>query len=140
MKKIIILSLILLGTFSCIKKKALKYDPELVGTWVSNNDSVNTWLTINTDGQGYYSTYGNDEGNVSGEVQYSLFEKKMWVGKKKFKVRKWLTGKTDGISELSTKEINTLKDTTYAIDMKMVLESTGVFSGRSITLYRIKQP
>lgn len=139
MKKIILLSFIVLGLFSCIKKKALKYDPELVGTWVSNENKVNTWLEINTDGQGYYSTVGNDEGDVSGEVQYSLFEKKMWVGKKKFKVRKWLTGITDGVSELPTKERTTLKDTTYAIDMKMILESTGVFSGRSMTLYRIKQ-
>ena len=137
MKKLAILSLVFLSMFACIKKDALKYDPKLVGTWVGNEDKVNTWLIINPDGQGYYSTYGNDEGDESGAVKYSLFEKKMWVGSKKFKVTEWLTGHTDGVSELATKEKTTLKDTTYAIDMKMILK-LGILSSRSIVLYRIK--
>lgn len=138
MKKYLILILIIGGLASCIKKKALNYDPDLVGTWVSNQDSINTWLVILQDGQGSYSTYGNDEADASGEVKYSLFEKKIWVGKKKFKVTSWLTGKTDGVSGITTKEKGTLKDTTYFIDMKMILKSTGVINGRSITFYRIK--
>ncbi len=138
MKKIIILSLVLLGTYSCIKKAALKYDPKLVGEWVSNEEGVKTWLTINTDGQGYYYTTG-DEGDVSGEVKYSLFEKKLFIGKRKFKVSKWLTGRTDGIDTLRTTVRNTGKDTIYKIDMKMVLQTTGLFSGRSVTLYRLWQ-
>lgn len=139
MKKIIVFSLVMFCMFSCIKKAALKYDPELVGTWVGNEEGVNTWLKITPDGQGYYETYGNDEADASGEVKYSLFEKKMWIGKRKFKVSKWLTGRTDDVDTLRTKELNTLKDTTYTIDMKMILNSTGVFSARSIVLYRIKE-
>jgi hypothetical protein len=138
MKKIFLLILVVFGSYGCIKKKALKYDPQLVGTWVSNQDSVYTWLMITSDGQGHYSTSGNDEAVESGEVKYSLFEKKMWIGRKKYKVEKWLTGNTDGISELQTKEFQTMKDTTYAIDMKMILKYTGALSGRSITFYRIK--
>jgi len=130
--------LVVLGFYACIKKDALKYDPELVGTWVSNQDNVYTWLTITSDGQGHYSSSDNDESDVRGEVKYSLFEKKMWIGKKKYKVEQWLTGKTDDVSELKTKEYQTLKDTTYAIDMKMILKYTGALSGRSVTFYRIK--
>jgi hypothetical protein len=139
MKKLIILSLVLFSAYSCIKKQAIKYDPELVGTWVANQDSVYTWLIINPDGIGSYSTRGNDEGDVNGEVKYSVFERKMWVDKKKFKVTVWHTGKLDRESAFTTKEKSTLKDTTYRIDKKMILESTGVFSGRSITFFRVMQ-
>ncbi len=139
MKKSAILSIVFLCMFACIKKDALKYDPKLVGTWVGNENKINTWLIINADGQGYFSTYGSGgEGDVSGAVKYSLFEKKMWIGSKKFKVTKWLTGITDGVSDLATKNKTTLKDTTYPIDMKMILQ-TGFFSSRSIVLYRVKQ-
>lgn len=137
MKKIGLAILLLAGLFSCIKKDALKYDPELAGTWVSNQDNVYTWLIITSDGQGHYATVGNDDADEKGEVKYSLFEKKMWIGRKKYKVEQWLTGKTDDVSELKTKEFQTLKDTTYAIDMKMVLRYSGI-QGRSITFYRIK--
>jgi type 1 glutamine amidotransferase len=140
MKKItIVLLASFLVCFSCIKKKALKYDPDLVGTWVSNSDSVNTWLIITSDGQGIYSTHGNNEDDAKGEVKYSLFENKMWIGEKKFKVVEWLTGITDGVSSVKTKEYTTLKDTTYYIDMKMILKTTTLFKKRSITFYRLYQ-
>lgn len=139
MKKLIILSLVFFSMYACIKKDALKYDPKLVGEWIGNEEDINTWLTINADGQGYFSTFGSGgEGDVSGAVKYSLFEKKMWIGSKKFKVTKWLTGITDGVSELKTREKTTLRDTIYPIDMKMILQ-TGFLSSRSIVLYRIKQ-
>jgi hypothetical protein len=140
MKKPAILFFVIgLLCFSCIKKKALKYDPDLVGVWVSNSDSINTWLTITPDGQGNYSTHGDDETVASGEVKYSLFENKMWVGSKKFKVEKWLTGNTEGVSSVKTKELGTLKDTTYYIDMKMILKTTALFNKRTIVLYRLHQ-
>jgi hypothetical protein len=138
-KTIIALTLILLALASCIKKKALKYDPDLAGTWVSNSDSINTWLTITPDGNGNYSTHGDDESAASGAVSYSLFENKMWVGKKKFRISHWLTGVTDGVSSVKTKEEGTLKDTTYYIDMKMVLKTTGLLNKRTIVLYRLHQ-
>lgn len=140
MKKQILLLLIIgfLG-YSCIKKKALKYDPALVGTWVSNSDSINTWLIITPDGQGSYSTHGDDEANASGEVDYSLFENKLWVGHRKFKVSKWITGRTDGVSSIRTKEYSTLKDTTYRIDMKMILKTTIFQHARTIVFYRLHQ-
>ena len=138
MKKIIIFSLILISAYSCIKKKALKYDPELVGTWVSNEDSsVYSWLIITPDGTGTYSTHGNNEEEAVGEVKYSLFERKMWIGKEKFKVLVWRSGKTDGVSSYPTKKYKTLKDTVYVIDEKMTLK-TGAL-GRTIDFYRIKQ-
>ena len=36
MKKLILITLVLICAYSCVKKKALKYEPELVVTWVSN--------------------------------------------------------------------------------------------------------
>jgi hypothetical protein len=139
MKKLTILFAIGFVFFSCIKKKALKYDPALVGVWVSNSDSINTWLTITPDGIGQYATHGDDETATSGEVKYSLFENKMWVGSKKFKVEEWLTGNTNGVSSLATKEYGTLKDTTYYIDMKMILKTTTLFNKRTIVFYRLHQ-
>ncbi|HWY37314.1 MAG TPA: hypothetical protein VNY73_02065 [Bacteroidia bacterium] len=138
-KSALLFFVVILVCFSCIKKKALKYDPALVGTWVSNSDSINSWLIITPDGQGKYSTHGNNEGSTSGEVDYSLFENKMWVGSKKFKISKWITGRTDGVSIVTTKEIGTLKDTTYRIDMQMVLKTTLFSSNRTIIFYRVHQ-
>jgi hypothetical protein len=137
MKKIIIFTLVLISAYSCIKKKALKYDPELVGTWVANDDNkVYTWLIITPEGTGTYSTYGNDEAEVVGEVKYSLFERKMWVGLEKFKVLVWRSGKTDGVSSFPAKEYKTHKDTVYIVDEKMILK-TGAL-GRTIDFFRIK--
>lgn len=140
MKKLFfLLAIVSLVSYSCVKKKALKYDPDLAGTWVSNSDSINTWLFISTDGIGKYSTYGDNDTEASGTVTYSLFENKMWVGHRKFKVSKWITGRTDGVSTLSTKEYSTLKDTTYRVDMKMILKTTIFHSGRTIVFYRVHQ-
>ncbi len=136
MKKIIIYSLLLISAYSCIKKKALKTDPELVGTWVSNEDStVYSWLIITPEGVGTYATYGNDEAEAVGDVKYSVFERKMWIGKEKFKVLVWRSGRLDGIGFLKTKEYKTRKDTTYNVDEKMVLK-TGAL-GRTINFFRI---
>lgn len=138
MKKIIIFTLVLISAYSCIKKKALKYDPELVGTWVGNQDSsVYSWLIITPDGIGTYATHGNNEAKAVGEVKYSLFERKMWIGKEKFRVLVWRSGKTDGVTYYPTKEYKTLKDTVYIVDEKMTLK-TGAL-GRTIDFYRIKQ-
>jgi hypothetical protein len=135
MKKLIIFSLILISAYSCIKKKALKTDPELVGTWVSKDGSVYSWLIIDEEGRGNYSTLGNDDGEAVGEVKYSLFERKMWVGDKKFKVLVWRSGRLDGVGMLATKEYKTLKDTTYIVVEKMVLKAGAL--GRSIDFYKI---
>lgn len=138
MKKIILFSLILISAYSCIKKKALKYDPQLVGTWVSNQDSsVYSWLIITPDGVGTYATHGNNEEEAVGEVKYSLFERKMWVGKEKFKVLAWRSGKTDGVSSYPAKKYKSLKDTVYVVDEKMTLK-TGAL-GRTVDFFRIKQ-
>jgi hypothetical protein len=139
MKKTFLLLVVVLSLFSCIKKDALKYDPKLAGTWVGNEDKVFTWLVIGQNGDGHYVTKGDLEFDVAGAVRYSVFEKKMWIGKKKFRVSSWLTGITDGISELKTKDLSTYQDTTYAIDMKMVLHTTGLLTARSVLLYRVKQ-
>jgi hypothetical protein len=138
MKKLFFFLIVIAGFTACIKKKAIKYDPGLVGTWVSNSDStIYSWLIITPDGIGTYSTYGNNEADVAGEVKYSLFERKMWIGKEKFKVEVWRSGRLDGIGQLPAKEYKTLKDTVYDVVEKMVLK-TGAL-GRSIDFYKIKQ-
>ena len=138
MKKLILITLVLICAYSCVKKKALKYDPELVGTWVSNEDStVYTYLFIREDGIGTYVTYGNDEEEAVGEVKYSLFERKLWIGLEKFKVEVWRSGRLDGIGTVAMKEYKTWKDTVYAVDEKMVLK-TGVL-GRTVDFYRIRK-
>ncbi len=139
MKKAFVLIIIMFCAWSCIKKKALKYDPELVGTWVSKEDSVYTWLIITADGIGDYSTKGNNESSSKGEVKYSVFERKMWVGSRRFKVTVWRSGKLDGVDRLLTKERGTMKDTTYYVDEKMILKSLELGSRRTITLYRVKK-
>jgi hypothetical protein len=116
----------------------LKYDPELVGTWVANDgDKVYSWLIIDSEGKGNYSTLGNNEGGATGDVKYSLFERKMWVGKEKFKVLVWRSGRLDGVGTLKTKDYTNHKDTTYVVVEKMVLK-TGAL-GRSIDFYKISE-
>jgi hypothetical protein len=140
MKKLILITLVLICGYSCIKRKALKFDPELVGTWVSNEDSgkVYTYLFITPDGIGTYTTDGtSSEEEAVGEVKYSLFERKMWIGLEKFKVEVWRSGRLDGVGAVKMKEYKTHKDTIYAVDEKMVLK-TGVL-GRTVDFYRIKK-
>jgi hypothetical protein len=139
MKKIIIFAILSFCAYSCIKKDALKYDPQLVGTWVSYQDSVNTWLIITSDGHGHYATNGDNESSADGAVKYSLFENKMWVGNKKFRIKEWLTGKTGSVSAVRTKEYSTLKDTTYRVDMQMILKTPSLLNSRTVTLYRVHQ-
>lgn len=138
MKKIVLFILVTFAFNSCIKKDALKYDPNLAGTWVSNEDNVYSWLIITSDGIGTFASTESSESYTHGEVKYSLFEKKMWIGNKKFKVVNWWTGKYDGPSELTTKEYTSRKDTTYGLDYKMVLKTGAFSSNRTITFYKIK--
>src|ERR1700741_2522857 len=119
MKKLFLLAIIFLGFFSCIKKKAIKYDPNLVGTWISNEGNVYSWLIIGTDGVGTFASTEGSESDTHGEVKYSLFEKKMWIGSKKFKVVQWWSGKWDGESSIKTKDYTNRKDTVYGVDYKM---------------------
>lgn len=138
MKKIILFTLMLIASYSCIKKNALKYDPQLVGTWVANDgNKIYSWLIIDSEGKGNYSTLGNDEGGAVGDVKYSLFERKMWVGKEKFKVLVWRSGRLDGVGTLKTKDYINHKDTTYVVVEKMVLKR-GVI-GRTIDFYKISE-
>lgn len=139
MKKLALLSLILVCSYSCIKKKALKYDPELVGTWVNNKDSsLYSYLIITPEGTGTFSTYGSGgEAEAVGEVKYSLFERKMWIGKEKFRVEVWRSGRLDGVGSVAMKEYKTHKDTVYEVVEKMTLK-TGAL-GRSIDFFKIRQ-
>jgi hypothetical protein len=137
MKKALLFTVVLLLGYSCIKKDALKYDPKLEGLWVSNSDSISTWLLIDKDGVGDFITYEDHDERVNGKVRYSLFEKKMWVGVKKFKVIEWLTGKTKGVQDVKMKAFRSNKDTTYIIDMEMKLKYTGVLNAREILFYKV---
>ena len=139
MKKIILFILVVVSFSSCIKKDAIKYDPNLSGTWVSYEDNIYSWLIITSDGQGTFASTESSESDTQGQVKYSLFEKKMWIGSKKFKVVEWWTGKLDGTSEIKTKDYTNRMDTTYGVDYKMVLKTSAFSSNRTITFYKIKE-
>lgn len=142
MKKIIILALSVLCLVACVKKKAIKYDPELEGTWVSHpQDSAYYWFTVKHDGNGEFRTYKgvSDDRIISGKVKYSVFELKMWVGTTKFKCKEWLTGDMNDILFVSTKDYKTLRDTIYPVDRRMVLKTTIFNSNDLIEFCRIRQ-
>ena len=140
MRKILFFVLSVLCLSSCIKKKALKYDPDLVGTWVAAQDDNYYWLIVKPDGNADYRAYEgkNDDSRYSGQVRYSVFELKLWVGDVKFKVKEWLTADMKGTSELLAKDYETLADTKYQLDRRMVLKTTFLRSSRLISFYRVK--
>ncbi|MDO8998371.1 MAG: hypothetical protein Q7W45_01300 [Bacteroidota bacterium] len=141
MKKLLFLFLFTICWCSCIKKRAIKYDPDLAGTWVGTFDNNYYWLKVNADGNGTYRNYngGFKDELKTGQVKYSLFELRMWVGNKKFKVKEWLTADMKDVFEVMAKDYETLADTKYQVDRRMVLKNTVFDSGKFITLYRIKQ-
>jgi len=62
----------------------------------------------------------------------------MWIGKEKFRVEVWRSGRLDGIGQVAMKEYkNYTHDTLYDVDEKMTLK-TGAL-GRSIDFFRIKK-
>jgi hypothetical protein len=141
MKKLVLFSIVLFTFFSCIKKKALNYDPDLVGTWVGTVDSTSFWLKVKADGQGTYRAFeprGKDR-IVSGLVRYSVFELKMWVGTEKFKYKEWLTKDMKEVYEVDARDYDSLKTMHYNVDRRMVLKSTAFHGGYYITFYRIAQ-
>jgi hypothetical protein len=141
MKKLIIFAVTILCFSSCIKKRAIKYDPDLVGTWVGTIDSTYFWLKVNPDGNGTYRSY--EKGYVdelkTGQVKYSVFELKMWVGSEKFKVKEWLTADMKGVNVVSAKDYETLANMKYDVDRRMVVRTSLFHSRLFITFYRIKQ-
>lgn len=142
MKKLLFLILSVFCLYSCIKKKALKYDPELVGTWISStSDSTFYWLVVTADGNANYRRYksANNDDRYSGTVKYSAFELKMWVGDVKFKVKEWLTADMKGVNQITSKDYETLVTHKYNLDRRMVLRSTLARGAELITFYRIEQ-
>lgn len=129
--------------YSCIKKKAIKVDSELVGVWVSNDDGYATWLIIEPNGHAIYRTYdkltyGRDS-KYEGIAKYSLFEKKFYVGNTKFQVLIANTGHTDGVTEIKTKSYNKIgADTTYHVDRKFRLKTSILHGSRIINFYKSK--
>lgn len=141
MKFDLIIVLVCLFQFSCIKKNALKADSNLVGIWVSYDGGYNTWLLINPDGNAIYRTYDqidNKDSKFDGIAKYSLFEKKFYVGSTKFKIITPNTGHTDGVTEVSVKSYNTLQDTIYQVDRKLTLKTSLLHRRRIINFYRAK--
>jgi hypothetical protein len=139
MKKLILITVALLTIFSCIKKKALKYDPDLVGTWVGTVDSVSYWLKVGEDGNGIYRQLdpkGKDR-IISGYVKYSVFELKMWVGTEKFKYKEWLTKDLKNVHEVDARDYTSLKITHYYVDRRMVLRTPITHKAQYVSFYRI---
>jgi hypothetical protein len=140
MKKIILKAFVLLivcvAFNSCIKKDAIKYDPELVGTWVTNDDSTGNfaWLLINADGTGAFVTTQNGE-EAAGTVKYSIFERKLWIGLEKFKVLEWHTGALGGPSGIQSREYKSNAKKMYTVDKRMVIKPR--LFGDGVTLFRI---
>ncbi|MEO5946788.1 MAG: hypothetical protein ABIP79_08230 [Chitinophagaceae bacterium] len=141
MKKIIFLTLSVLFLFACVKKKAIKYDPEMEGTWVGKNGNTCYWFKVDHWGKGEFRTYKSvtDDRIISGTVKYSVFELKMWVGTTKFKNKEWLTGDMKGIDSVKTKDYASLRDTTYSVDRRMVIKTNLANSSDLITMCRIRQ-
>jgi hypothetical protein len=142
MKKIIFIFLTIFCFSGCIKKKALKYDPDLVGTWIAKEEkNRQIWIVVYPDGKGTYRVYespASDE-RPSGTVKYSAFELKMWIGGTKFKVKEWLTADMKGTNAVTAKDYETLQLKTYLVDRRMVLK-TSILNGLEwITFYRIAQ-
>jgi hypothetical protein len=141
MKKLILLAIIGACLFSCIKKRALKYDPDLVGTWVGTVDSVSYWLKVGEDGNGTYRQFKSkkDDRIISGQVKYSVFELKMWVGTEKFKYIEWLTKDMKNVYEVDARDYDSLKITHYAVDRRMVLRTPALHSRHYVSFYRLIQ-
>jgi hypothetical protein len=142
MRKLILLSLLSVLAFSCIKKKALKYDPDLVGTWVGSVDDDSFWLKVGPDGNGTYRHYKpkSKDRIVTGQVRYSVFELKMWVGTEKFKYKEWLTKDMKDVRDVYVRDYDSLNTIVhYHVDRRMVLKSTALHGGDYFTLYRIEQ-
>jgi hypothetical protein len=139
MKKIIILLLCILTLSTCIKKKALRYDPDLVGTWVATEGSeLNYWIRVYSDGKATFRTleYGEDN-RYSGPIKYSVFELKMWIGNTKFKVKEWLTSDMKGVFEVEALDWENAMKKKYAVDRRMVVRTTLFNDFRLMTFYRI---
>lgn len=137
MNKVFLAIVLSIAFVSCIKKDALKYDPNLEGTWVSSEGGTYTWLIVKSDGTGIFASTETGESDTRGEVKYSLFEKKMWIGSRKFKVVSWWTGKYEGPSHVKTKDYEMRKDTTYHVGYKMILKTGIISSNRTITFYKV---
>lgn len=140
-KILVILSVCIISINSCIKKSAIKYDPEMVGSWVGVKDSTSYWFNVTEDGFGTYRVYksASDDRIISGKVKYSVFELKMWVGSTKFKVKEWLTGGTAGVDSIATRNYNNLAPAKYSIDRMMIIKSTLFNENDLVSLYRIRQ-
>jgi len=141
MKKLLLIALSLFCLYSCVKKKAIKYDPDLVGTWVSIQDSTYYWFVVTPDGNGVFRSYENASNDkiISGPVKYSVFELKMWVGVTKFKVKEWLTGGMNGVDVFPTKEYGTLDNVIYPVDRRMIIKTPLSHSLKTLTFYRVRQ-
>ncbi len=134
------LILLVILTNSCIKKDAIKADKNIVGTWVSNDDSYITWLIIDAKGNGTYRTYDlveHKDSKFTGDAKYNLFEKKLFIGATKFQVNEANTDNTGGISEIKAKVYSSLKDTIYSIDRKLTLKTSVFHRSRVINFYRL---
>ncbi|MCE3259219.1 MAG: hypothetical protein K0S12_860 [Bacteroidetes bacterium] len=139
MKKLLTFIICLFCFFSCIKKKALRYDPDLVGTWIgTEGDELNYWIKVYSDGSATYrSIERGEEKKVEGKIKYSVFELKMWIHETKFKVKEWLTKDMKGVYVTSGKDYETLQDKQFQVDRRMVLKTTLFNDFRTITFYRI---
>ena len=131
--------LIILISYSCIKRKAIKPDKNIIGTWVSQEGGYYTWLIIEPNGNAVYRTFDkveNKDSRFSGITKYSLFESKFYVGSTKFHVLSVNSSNTLGIKEISTKSYSTLKDTIYKVNRKMKLKTSILHGERIINFYR----
>jgi hypothetical protein len=141
MKQLTIIALIC-SLSACIKKNAIRYDPDLVGTWVSQVfDSTQYWLVVDAQGRGVYREYKayNNDHSFKGDVKYSAFELKMWVGNTRFKVKEWLTADMKNVHFVDAKDFNTLQLKHYGVDRRMVLKERILDGHQTITFYRLAQ-
>ena len=135
-----LLIVILISSFTCcIKKKAVRAEPNLIGTWVGGTSVYSDWLIISSDGHGIYRNYGGygEDFKFEGKTKYSLFESKLYVGSTKFKVISPISGNTVGVTQVVSRDYESLNTYTYNVNMKMVLKTSFLHSSRTIEYFKV---
>lgn len=134
MKKILFIVVSILLFTSCIKKKAIKADPDIVGTWVYvDGSNFVSWIIVRPDGMAIEAI---ENGIVSeGKAKYSLFESKFYIGKKRFKIVSKISNDTKGVNTIYVKDYYTRIYATKKVDKSMVIKtSESGFAATSISL------
>ena len=147
MKKLFILITLSIFSTSCIKKSAVRFDKNLIGTWYTKTSSGFVWwLIVKPNGETIYASYDNYDHSkfhtYEGKAKYSLFDRKFYVknvstiGDPKFKVLHYNSPIKDGANILKVVSFYTKKDTFCNVDRYMQLKASLWHGSYVIDFYR----